>query len=188
MTRDDLQAMSLPELRLWSRDKGLALPSYMNKQQAIARIVKKLGVGAAAPPADPDHDDGEEKRGEPAPVVIETGPRVPTGDSVAQTKNAPKPYYWWEDDSTSQNDPKVTIMIPRQAREGRAEDEYEIVGVNGRLMYIPRGKEWTIPQRYYEVLKNAVQITLTMVYDHSREQPVELQAQEVQAIPMVVRL
>lgn len=49
---------------------------------------------------------------------------------------------------------KVKILISRTDEAGG--DEPVPVGVNGRIMLIPRGEVVEIPEPYYEALKNAV--------------------------------
>lgn len=49
---------------------------------------------------------------------------------------------------------KVKLIIQRTDDAGG--DEPVPVGVNGRVMLVPRGEEVEIPQPYFEVLKNAV--------------------------------
>lgn len=49
---------------------------------------------------------------------------------------------------------KVKLIIQRTDDAGG--DEPVPVGVNGRVMLVPRGEEVEIPKSYFEVLKNAV--------------------------------
>jgi hypothetical protein len=49
---------------------------------------------------------------------------------------------------------KVRIIIQRTEEAGG--DEPVPVGVNGKIMLVPRGEEVEIPVSYFEVLKNAV--------------------------------
>lgn len=49
---------------------------------------------------------------------------------------------------------KVRIILQRTDEPGG--DEPVPVGVNGRVMLIPRGEEVEIPMAYYEALKNAI--------------------------------
>lgn len=51
-------------------------------------------------------------------------------------------------------DGKVKLIIQRTDDAGG--DEPVPVGVNGRVMLVPRGEEVEIPKPYFEVLKNAV--------------------------------
>lgn len=48
----------------------------------------------------------------------------------------------------------VRVLIHRTDDDGG--DEAVPLGVNGRVMLVPRGKEVDIPSTYYEVLRNAV--------------------------------
>ncbi|WP_022727224.1 hypothetical protein [Fodinicurvata sediminis] len=49
---------------------------------------------------------------------------------------------------------QVRILIQRTDEPGG--DEAVPIGVNGRVMLVPRGQEVDIPEDYYQVLKNAV--------------------------------
>lgn len=54
---------------------------------------------------------------------------------------------------------RVRILIAQE--EGPMGSDPVPVGVNGRLMLVPRGEEVSIPEPYFEVLRNAV----TLRYD-----------------------
>lgn len=74
-------------------------------------------------------------------VIQEDAPSQPqTGGSRAVPASAPNG--------------KVKLIIQRTDDAGG--DEPVPVGVNGRVMLIPRGEEVEIPKPYFEVLKNAV--------------------------------
>lgn len=47
---------------------------------------------------------------------------------------------------------KIPVMIPRM---GASEDPYVLVGVNGVLTQIPRGKPVMVSRKVYEVLRRS---------------------------------
>lgn len=63
---------------------------------------------------------------------------------------APKPA------TASQQPPKEKVRVLIATTEGQGGDEAVPLGVNGKIMLVPRGKEVDIPAEYFEVLKNAV--------------------------------
>lgn len=82
----------------------------------------------------------------------------------------------------SSKDPKVTIMIPLSEKEGG--DRPVPVGVNGKQMLLPRGKDIVIPYRYYEALLNAVKTE--HVQDPNDDQ-YEIKSREVPAYGFQVK-
>lgn len=78
-------------------------------------------------------------------VVQEEGQKEP------QTGSPPNPV------TEAQQPPgpnKVKIIIQRTEEPGG--DEPVPVGVNGKIMLVPRGEEVEIPYAYYDVLKNSI--------------------------------
>lgn len=55
---------------------------------------------------------------------------------------------------TAKDDKEVTLIL--QIVDEPGGEQPVPLGVNGRVMLVPRGKEVTIPHRYFEVLKNAI--------------------------------
>lgn len=58
-------------------------------------------------------------------------------------------------DSQQKPDRKIVRLIIQRTDEAGGDDAVPL-GVNGRIMLVPRGKEVDIPAEYFEVLKNAV--------------------------------
>lgn len=66
-------------------------------------------------------------------------------------------------DAKSKKDGKVRVYINETEDSGGADPV--VVGVNGKVMLIPRGEEVEIPYPYFEVLKNAVTHKYEMLPD-----------------------
>lgn len=66
------------------------------------------------------------------------------GSHVQETKRAPE----------GVKPDQYRILIPKTEDPGG--DEPVPVGVNGKVMLVPRGKPVDVPKAYYEVLRNAV--------------------------------
>jgi len=79
-------------------------------------------------------------------LVAEAVPDEPT-----QVGDQPRPAT--ADQQAPEND-KVRIIV--QVTEEAGGNEPVPVGVNGKVMLIPRGEEVDIPRSYFEVLKNAI--------------------------------
>lgn len=57
----------------------------------------------------------------------------------------------------SKNDEEmITVKLPKD-RSSNADPRGVYVSVNGIAMFVPRGKEVTIPKSYYEVLLNSME-------------------------------
>lgn len=82
----------------------------------------------------------------------------------------------------SASDPRVTIMIPLSEKEGG--DRHIEVLVNGRNILLPRGKDITIPYRYYEALNNAVK---TEYRQDPNDPDHEVKSREVPSYPFQVK-
>lgn len=76
-----------------------------------------------------------------APEAVEDTPQGTRPPSVTAEQRPPGPQ-------------KIKIIIQRTDEPGG--DEPVPLGVNGRVMLVPRGEEVEIPTAYFEVLKNAV--------------------------------
>lgn len=59
------------------------------------------------------------------------------------------------DEATGREREYVRILIPQEDKPGG--DEPVPAGVNGRIMYIPRGEPQDVPVEYVEALENAVE-------------------------------
>lgn len=69
----------------------------------------------------------------------------------SQDGDAPRPV------TDAQQPPeRKMVRIHIAVTEDRGGDEAVPVGVNGKVMLIPRGQDCDIPEEYYEVLKNAI--------------------------------
>lgn len=83
----------------------------------------------------------------PQPVTQEQQEAAPTGDRMRGT--------------LGHADPRVTIQINTEERNGETYDRDVPVGVNGTVWLIKRGVPATIPLRVYEALKLAVRDNIT---------------------------
>jgi len=72
---------------------------------------------------------------------------------------------------------KVRLIVQRTEEAGG--DEPVPVGVNGRIMLIPRGEEVEIPVPYFEVWKNAIRY----IYDANKEGGLNPVPRQVPAYP-----
>lgn len=63
--------------------------------------------------------------------------------------------------SLGRDDPKVTILIHNEERDGEVYSRDKEVGVNGRVWLLQRGKEITIPYRVFLALESAVKDSIT---------------------------
>lgn len=98
---------------------------------------------------------------------------VPSDAAVDQQEGSPPPA-----PNGQQHDPtKVRIIVQRTEDAGG--DEPVPVGVNGRLMLIPRGEEVSVPYPYFEVLQNAVK----HIYDPLPEGGISNTPRKVPAYP-----
>jgi hypothetical protein len=89
---------------------------------------------------------GDEQTSAPAPALAP----APTPTETKATSNAKPKGYW---------DEKIKVLVHRgEGAQGKKPIE---VGVNGKVMLIPRGEECDIPRKYFEVIKNAVQEIIT---------------------------
>lgn len=68
-------------------------------------------------------------------------------------------------DQDSSKDEKVWVIIDMQ--EGPGGEEPVPLSVNGRALFVPRGKPCQIAQRYVEVLRHAKQTTYTQDKDQN---------------------
>jgi hypothetical protein len=75
-------------------------------------------------------------------------------DEITVSDDAPEPRLERRVAPVSASNGKVKLIIQRTDEAGG--DEPVPVGVNGRVMLIPRGEEVEVPQSYFEVLKNAI--------------------------------
>jgi hypothetical protein len=84
---------------------------------------------------------------------------------------------------TVENEEYVTIII--QQTDDEAGNEPVWVSVNGRGMYIERGKPQRIKRRYYEVLENAVREVGEQQYD-AYKRPTHIEFRKVKSYPFTV--
>lgn len=89
-------------------------------------------------------------------------------------------------DVASQDDPRFTIIIQEQGGLGNFGKRAVPVACNGRTMLIPRGKECTIPARYYYVLKEAMENHIEDVPNEDNPSKVDRVETEVMSYPFQI--
>lgn len=63
--------------------------------------------------------------------------------------------------SLGRQDPKVTLVLHAEERDGVVTNRHKEVGVNGVVWLLKRGEEITIPYRVFEALENAERHVIT---------------------------
>lgn len=147
---------SASELSLYAQTNyGLDVRHTLGKEKILAAL-RTAGF------------DGDEIETEEA---TETGAQVvrPVVQSLTPAKQSKGPRRW------------VELEIHEQEIPGGTEPQP--VGVNGSLMYVPRGQRVEIPYEYYEVLKNARGVQYKAAPDEFT--PIG-EAREVPRLPMTV--
>lgn len=79
--------------------------------------------------------------------------------------------------SLGRKDPKVTVTLHADERDGVVNNRHKEVGVNGVVWLLKRGEPITIPYRVFEALNNAEQHVITMTGEG------EVRDQKVQRVP-----
>jgi hypothetical protein len=87
-------------------------------------------------------DEGVDQTGSPPPKVEQT-----VGGGLVGT--------------LGRDDPKVTLTLHAEERDGVVVNRHKDVGVNGVVWLLKRGESITIPYRVYEALKNAERHVVT---------------------------
>ena len=86
--------------------------------------------------------------------------------------------------SFGRDDPKVTITLHAEERDGVVINRHKEVGVNGVVWLLKRGESITIPFRVYEALKNAERHVITHTTEGEvREQVVKNTPFNVERMP-----
>lgn len=120
---------STKELSAFARDNlGMNLPGNMLRENMLARIGAAWNKDFITIP---DYLSGE-------PQHMDGAPPPPT---TAEQAALPEPGY---------------VRIEISVTEDAGGNEAVPVGVNGKIMLIPRGKQVDIKRSYYQVLQNAV--------------------------------
>jgi hypothetical protein len=113
-------------------------------------------------------------------------PEIPVAAETLEAKpegKAPRPANKKQADPTdtdSKKDPMIRIYINISETKGGSDPIP--VGVNGRVMLVPRGKEIDVPSRYVHALKNAK----TLVYGNDEKGRFDPTPREVPAYPFQV--
>lgn len=117
-------------------------------------------------------------------IQVEDAPEVVphAGQPLDMTPHAPNDTSKEPSGLKSASDPKVTIMIPLSEKEGG--DRPVPVGVNGKQMLLPRGKDIVIPYRYFEALNNAVR---TEFRQDPNDDDYEIKRRDVPSYPFQVK-
>lgn len=86
--------------------------------------------------------------------------------------------------SLGRSDPKVTLTLHAEERDGVVVNRHKEVGVNGLVWLLKRGEPITIPYRVYEALKNAERHVITHTSDGEvREQIVHNTPYNIERMP-----
>lgn len=85
---------------------------------------------------------------------------------IADTEAAPEPEA--SKPAAKQTEPGMVRLILGVTEEAGGADPVQ-VGVNGKVMLVPRGKEVEIPLAYFQVLENAVQFKYEPLPDGGME-------------------
>lgn len=89
-------------------------------------------------------------------------------------------------DTDSRSDPTYTIILQQQSGLGNFGKRPVPVGVNGRVMLIPRGIEVTIPARFFLALREAVESKFEDVVDQDNPTKVERVETETLSYPFQI--
>jgi len=76
--------------------------------------------------------------------------------------------------SLGRSDPKVTLTLHAEERDGVVVNRHKEVGVNGIVWLLKRGESITIPYRVYEALKNAERHVITHTSDGEQREQIVL--------------
>lgn len=76
--------------------------------------------------------------------------------------------------SLGRNDPKVTLTLHAEERDGVVVNRHKEVGVNGVVWLLKRGESITVPYRVYENLKNAERHVITHTSEGEQREQVVL--------------
>lgn len=86
--------------------------------------------------------------------------------------------------SLGRNDPKVTLTLHAEERDGVIVSRHKEVGVNGVVWLLKRGESITIPYRVFLALKNAERHVITHTADGEvREQVVKSCPYNIESMP-----
>jgi hypothetical protein len=86
--------------------------------------------------------------------------------------------------SLGRDDPKVTITLHAEERDGQVVNRHKEVGVNGVVWLLKRGESITIPYRVFQALENAERHVITHTSDGEvREQVVKNTPYNVERMP-----
>lgn len=140
------------QLRNFGRDTlGLTLPPNCKPETLRSKIAAAWDKDFISLPVDTPDNQAVPAGSAPLPVTDEQAP--------------PKPGY-----------KRIHISVTEDA----AGNEPVPVGVNGKVMLIPRGKDVDIPDAYFEVLNNAV----TWKYDPLPDGGINPKPREVRVYPI----
>jgi hypothetical protein len=91
--------------------------------------------------------------------------------------------------SLGRSDPKVTLTLHAEERDGVVVNRHKEVGVNGVVWLLKRGESITIPYRVYEALDNAERHVITHTSEGEvREQRVKNSPFNVEKMPSAAEL
>lgn len=86
--------------------------------------------------------------------------------------------------SLGRKDPKVTLTLHAEERDGVVVNRHKEVGVNGVVWLLKRGESITIPYRVFEALENAERHVITMTPDgETKEQVVKNTPYNIEQMP-----
>jgi hypothetical protein len=102
----------------------------------------------------------------PVEDADQTGSKPPKVDAATQSGGLVGSY--------GRDDPKVTLTLHAEERDGVVVNRHKEVGVNGVVWLLKRGESITIPYRVYLALKNAERHIITHTTDGEQREQVVL--------------
>lgn len=145
-------------------EKFLGLPVREDSDASVLAKIKAAHEGNTifVPNIEPE---GPDQTGSPPPDVEKK-----TGSNIVG--------------SLGRNDPKVTLTLHAEDRDGMVVNRHKEVGVNGVAWLLKRGESITIPYRVFEALQNAERHVITHTSEgEQREQVVKNTPYNVEKMP-----
>jgi hypothetical protein len=165
--RINFQHATIAQLRAYGETMGLFFDEGANRMKMVAQLkAARPGEASFTLPG----------AAEPKPVA---SPDAGPAGAEAVAPSQPEPRNFTERAMSRAAAEKVRIVIHRSEAVGG--DEAVAVGVNGRIMLIPRGEPVMVPRPYVEALEHAERI----IYDQITlpEGQMELRPRKVPAYP-----
>lgn len=118
-------------------------------------------------------------------IFISTGPaETPASQTGAAPPDVEKKQGGGIVGSLGRDDPKVTLTLHAEERDGVVVNRHKEVGVNGVVWLLKRGQSITIPYRVYKALELAERHVITHTQDgEQREQVVKNTPYNIEKLP-----